>query len=263
MFDLSGRTAFVTGSSQGVGRAIAVALAKAGANLVLHGLAEDGSSTAAIEACRQCGATVDFVAGDLSANDHQKTVSVAERAFELAPQIDLLVNNAGSYFDTPFLEMEPEIFEKTMRLNVFSYFYLTQWFARKWVSNGTRGRVLMVGSINGRLAEDTHVAYDTSKGAIEMLVRSTCVELAPHGIRVNGLAPGLFETPLTAPALKDPAARSWMEMHTPNRSVPGPEVAGGAAVFLLSDAADHVHGQMLLVDGGMSVWQQPSPPVDG
>ena len=260
MFDLSGRTAFVTGSSHGVGRAIAVALARSGANLVLHGLASDERATKSLSACREFDVEAQFVAGDLSSPSHQQTIDIAEQAFELAPQIDLLVNNAGSYFDTPFLEMKPEIFEKTMRLNVFSYFYLTQWFARRWVKDGTRGRVLMIGSINGLLAEETHVAYDTSKGAIEMMVRSLCVELAPNGIRVNGLAPGLFETPLTAPALKDPTARAWMELHTPNRSVPGPEVAGGAAVFLLSDEAEHVHGQMLLVDGGMSVWQQPSPP---
>jgi NAD(P)-dependent dehydrogenase (short-subunit alcohol dehydrogenase family) len=146
-----------------------------------------------------------------------------------------------------------------MRLNVHAYFLLTQFFAQRWVSQSTVGRVLMIGSINGRLAEDTHVAYDTSKGAIEMLVKSTCVALAPHGIRVNGLAPGLFYTPLTAPALDDPKIRAWMEHHTPNGKVPGPEVAADAAVFLLSDVAEHIHGHMLLVDGGMSVWQQPSP----
>ncbi len=117
----------------------------------------------------------------------------------------------------------------------------------------------MIGSINGRLAEPTHAGYDTSKGAVEMMVRTLCVELAPHKIRVNGLAPGLFRTPLTERALSDPHVLKWMQYHTPNGQVPGPEVAGECAAFLLSDAAQHVHGQMLLVDGGMSVWQQPDP----
>jgi NAD(P)-dependent dehydrogenase (short-subunit alcohol dehydrogenase family) len=176
------------------------------------------------------------------------------------PGIDLLVNNAGTYADVPFLEMSVASFERTMRLNVASYFFLTQAFARTWVAQGVAGRVLMIGSINGRLAEPTHAAYDTSKGAVEMMVRSLCVELAPHGIRVNGLAPGLFVTPLTARALSDPRQLAWMRWHTPNGQVPAPDVAGEAAVFLLSDTACHIHGHMLLVDGGMSVWQQPDPP---
>ena len=93
------------------------------------------------------------------------------------------------------------------------------------------------------------------------MVRSLSVSLAPHGIRVNGVAPGLIQTPLTAPALDNDSDRRWMELHTPNGMVPGPESCAGATVFLLSDAAAHIHGQMLLVDGGMSIWQQPDPPV--
>lgn len=258
-FDLSGRTAFITGSSQGIGREIALGLAKANANLVLHGLHDDEHAQDTVAECRKLNPEVQFLAGDLSTSS-QTVLALAERVASLAPDVDLLVNNAGGYFDVPFLEMDFAIFERTMRLNVHAYFLLTQFFARRWVATKTHGRVLMIGSINGRLAEDTHVAYDTSKGAIEMMVKSLCVELAPHGIRVNGLAPGLFYTPLTSPALDDARVRHWMEQHTPNRKVPGPEVAAGAAVFLLSDAAEHIHGQMLLVDGGMSAWQQPSPP---
>lgn len=259
MFDLTGRTALITGSSQGVGRSIALALCRAGAEVLLHGLRDDQQAKEALAACMAIGAKVSFIEGDLSGPGNSDVLAFAERASEVAPGIDILVNNAGGYFDVPFLQMDPAIFEKTMRLNVFSYFLLTQWFAKRWVQQGISGRILMIGSINGRLAERTHVAYDTSKGAVEMMVKSLCVELAPHGIRVNGLAPGLFDTPLTAEGLRDPAARRWMELHTPNGKVPGPEVAGEAAVFLLSDEAEHIHGQMLLVDGGMSAWQQPPP----
>ena len=117
----------------------------------------------------------------------------------------------------------------------------------------------MIGSINGRLAEDIHTAYDISEGAVEMMVKSVAVSLAKHNIRVNGLAPGLFYTPLTAKALDDPRFMHWMQQHTPNGDVPGPEVCGEFAVYLLSDAAKHVCGHMLMVDGGMSVWQQPDP----
>ena len=156
--------------------------------------------------------------------------------------------------------MDHDTFETTIRLNVFSYYFLTQRFCQKWVADKTNGRVLMVGSINAKLAEDVHTAYDTSKGAVESMVKSLCVSLAPMNIRVNGIAPGLFYTPLTAPALDDPEFKNWMEYHTPNKTVPTADVCGEGAVYLVSDAARHVHGHMLMVDGGMSVWQQPDPP---
>ena len=187
--------------------------------------------------------------------------SVVKQARDAAGdnQIDVLVNNAGTYMDQPFLDMDFETFDRTMKLNVYSYFFLSQQFAKYWVDNSIAGRILLIGSINGRLAEPTHAAYDTSKGAIEMMVKSLCVSLAPHNIRVNGLAPGLFNTPLTAGALEDDRLLSWMQHHTPNGEVPGPEVCAEAAVYLLSDAAHHVHGHMMMVDGGMSAWQQPDP----
>jgi NAD(P)-dependent dehydrogenase (short-subunit alcohol dehydrogenase family) len=129
------------------------------------------------------------------------------------------------------------------------------------VADSVEGRVLMTGSINGLLAEPDHVAYDASKGAVAAMVRSLCVALAPRGIRVNAMAPGLVRTPLTGAVLDtDPDVDRWMRLHTPNGRVPDASVCGDTAVFLLSDAAEHIHGQTLLVDGGMSVWQQPDLP---
>ncbi len=264
MISLNGRTVLITGGTQGVGRAIALAMAEAGADLVLHGLAIDAAAEATANDCRAHGVDVRLIAGDLAGPTEAAVTHVFEQAIAERPDIDVLVNNAGSYFEAgiSFLELDYATFERTMRLNVFAYFLLTQRFAQRWVEANVRGRVLLIGSINGRLAEQAHAAYDTSKGAVEMMVKTLCVSLAPHGIRVNGLAPGLFYTPLTAPALDDPAARSWMELHTPNGQVPGPEVCGPGAVYLVSDAAEHVHGHMLLVDGGMSAWQQPDPPAN-
>jgi glucose 1-dehydrogenase len=259
---LNGRHAFVTGSTQGVGLQIAVSLVKSGASVVLHGLSNDDQARLAVEACTSDGIIPGSVFGDLSDPMPAGPLVIAEAAVASDPDIDTLVCNAGTFIDQPFLDLDFAIFDRTMRLNVYSQFVLVQYFARHWVSRGIRGRVLLIGSINGRLSEPVHVAYDTSKGAIEAMVRSLCVSLAPHGIRVNGMAPGLFVTPLTAPALQDPRILRWMELHTPNGIVPGPEVCGDVAVFLLSDAAEHIHGQMLLVDGGMSIWQQPDPPAE-
>jgi glucose 1-dehydrogenase len=262
MSTLKGHRALVTGATQGVGRAIAVALAQAGADIVLHGLRIDAQAEQTHAQCAAAGVQASLVEGDLSSHP----VEAAERLFREAtaamPGIDLLVNNAGVCLDTMhFLEVSADLFERTMRLNVQAPFFLTQQFARDWVERGAKGRVLFTGSINGRLAEPNHAAYDTSKGAVEMMVKTLCVSLAPKGIRVNGMAPGLVRTPLTDGFLSDPKAMAWMQMHTPNGAVPGPDVCGEAAVFLLGDAAWHIHGQMLLVDGGMSAWQQPDVPA--
>ena len=257
--NLEGRTVFVTGSTQGVGRAIAEACAEAGASIVLHGLVDDEAAGQALAAVRRWDPGAELVVGDLIGQQDQQVAAVVQQALQVNGQIDTLVNNAGTFIDQPFLDLDYATFDRTMRLNVYAYFFVTQRFARHWVQQGQAGRVLMVGSINGRLAEPTHAAYDTSKGAVEMMVKTLCVSLAEYGIRVNGLAPGLFETPLTATALGDPVTRNWMQRHTPNGMIPGPEVCGEAAVYLLSDAARHVTGHMLLVDGGMSAWQQPDP----
>ena len=261
MLNLRGHRALVTGATQGVGRAIAIALARSGADIVLHGLRHDTQADETRAHCAAAGVDVVVVEGDLASRPVEATERLFRDATAAMPGIDLLVNNAGTCLDTThFLDVSADVFERTMRLNVHAPFFLTQQFARRWVETGTQGRVLFTGSINGRLAESNHAAYDTSKGAVETMVKTLCVSLAPKGIRVNGMAPGLVRTPLTEAFLSDPKAMAWMQMHTPNGAVPGPDVCGEAAAFLLSDAAWHIHGQMLLVDGGMSAWQQPDPP---
>jgi NAD(P)-dependent dehydrogenase (short-subunit alcohol dehydrogenase family) len=148
-----------------------------------------------------------------------------------------------------------------MHLNVKVGFFLAQAFAKHWVERHIQGRLLFTGSINGLLAEADHSVYDTSKGALAAMVRSLCVALAPLRIRVNAIAPGLVRTPLTNQILSnDPAALEWMALHTPNGQVPEAHVCGPLAAFLVSDLAEHIHGQTIYIDGGMSAWQQPDIP---
>lgn len=260
MIDLKGRTALVTGGTMGVGNAIAKSLATAGANVVLHGLVDDAPARESVETVCELGVDCQLVTADLAGPTEAAVAELFEAANLASNEIDILVSNAGTYREPDFLEIDYQTFERTMRLNVASHFFLIQKFARRWVEQGTDGRVLLTGSINGRLAEQTHAAYDTSKGAVEAMVRTLCVSLAPRGIRVNGMAPGLVRTPLTAAALDGSGVSEWMKLHTPNQLVPGPEVCGPMAAFLVSDLASHIHGQMVLVDGGMSAWQQPDPP---
>lgn len=263
---LEGRAALITGGTQGVGAAIAESLARAGCDLILHGLEPDEQSQHTAETCKSHGVSVECVFQDLSISSEQCVADLVVQVDNVqqqwtAGQVDILVNNAGTYCDLPFLKMSSALLEKTMRLNVYSGYFLTQYFAKRWIANGVSGRVLFTGSINGLLSEADHTAYDASKGAVHALVRSLCVALAPHGIRVNGMAPGLVMTPLTSPVLQQGSdSLAWMQLHTPNGQVPQARVCGPAAVFLLSDEAEHIHGQMLLVDGGMSAWQQPELP---
>lgn len=261
MIDLKGRTALVTGGTMGVGQAIARSLAQAGSDIVLHGLTDDATAQQAVDAVRELGVNCQLVTADLAAPTEEAVESLFEAACDASRDIDILISNAGTYHEPDFLEIDFATFDRTMRLNVYSHFFLIQRFARHWVEQGTEGRVLLTGSINGRLAEQNHAAYDTSKGAVEAMVRTLCVSLAPRGIRVNGMAPGLVRTPLTAEALDGAGMTDWMKLHTPNQQVPGPEVCGPTAAFLVSDLAPHIHGQMVLVDGGMSAWQQPDPPA--
>ena len=265
-FSLSGRCILITGGTQGVGGAIAIACAQAGANLVLQGFRDDAHAKQTVARCREFGARVDTLFLDLIPNPATESASTIardlfEKSIVIEPGIDTLVNNVGTYMDGDFLELTDEIFYKTFQLNVASGLFLTKCFARHWIQHQVLGRILFTGSINGLLAEPQHVAYDASKGAVAAMVRSLCTELAPQGIRVNSMAPGLVVTPLTGILDSDQNLRDWMELHTPNRQVPKASVCGPVAVFLLSDAAEHIHGQTLYVDGGMSAWQQPGPPT--
>ncbi len=261
-FRLTGRRAVITGGTQGVGGGIAKAIAAAGADVVLVGLREDDRAHATLQACRDLNQKAELVLCDLARPPHLYLESLLEKIDEKLPNVDLLVNNAGIYNDTTYLEMDWKRYEITMNLNVASGFFLTQALARRWAQAGTSGRVLFTGSINGFLAEPNHVAYDTSKGAVASMVRSLCVSLAPLGIRVNSMAPGLVRTPLTDVLNHDKQLDGWMKLHTPNGEVPEADVCAETAVFLLSDAARHIHGQTILVDGGMSAWQQPDPPKE-
>lgn len=253
MIDLKGHHALVTGSSSGVGRAIALAFAEAGADVVVHGVGKD--ELGVVEACRRFGVKSEWVEEDLTKLDGVEKLFAA--ANSVMPGIDILANNAGWFRDMAFTQMTAERFEQTFALNVRAPYFLTQRFAQAWIKNKVRGRVLMTGSINGRLAEEGSTAYDTSKGAIEMMVKTLAVALAKDGIRVNGVAPGLVRTAATAWLDQRIEAAKWMALHTPNGQVPDAAVCGPAAVYLCSDAAEHVTGQMLLVDGGMGAWQQP------
>lgn len=245
-FSLAPSAALVTGSSQGIGHAIALGLREAGAGVVFHGRHPRPPSLPADAA---------YVAGDLFAEDTPGALVTA--AFREKPALDLLVSNAGSFFDLPFLEMGTAQWEKTINLNVRSTYFVVQAFARELIARKRSGATVIIASTNGLQSEPDSTAYDTSKGALVMMTRSLAHSLAPHRIRVNGVAPGLIHTPLTAGWLdgKRPETRRLYEKKILLGRIGEPADCAGATVFLLSPAASYITGQVLVVDGGLTVGQ--------
>ena len=239
-FSLEGHAAFVTGSSQGIGAAIADGLEACGAAVVRHGL-QDGTGA--------------YLKADLS--DLSDQSELVKRAFALQPGLDTLVLNAGSFFDTPVLDMTAAEWDKTVALNLRATFFLAQAFARKRVELGGGGSIVIVSSTNGFQAEADSVAYDTSKGGLVMMTRSLAVSLAPHGIRVNGIAPGLIRTPLTQQWM-EPRAHDLLKHYERKillGKVGAPADCAGAVAFLCSPAASYITGEIITIDGGLTCTQ--------
>ena len=245
-FSLATSAALVTGSTQGIGHGIALGLRAAGAAVVFHGLGDRPASVPA---------EASFVPGDLLKAEAPS--AIVDAAFAAQPTLDLLVCNAGSFFDLPFLSMGAAEWDKTMNLNVRATYFVAQAFARALVARQRPGAMLIVSSTNGFQSEPDSTAYDTSKGALVMLTRSLAHSLAPHRIRVNGIAPGLIHTPLTNGWLtgKQPETRRQYEKKILLGRIGEPSDCAGAAVFLLSAAAAYITGQVIVVDGGLTVGQ--------
>jgi NAD(P)-dependent dehydrogenase (short-subunit alcohol dehydrogenase family) len=247
-FSLRGHAALITGSSRGIGAGIARAFAAAGAEMVLHGLDESPSDSAL--------RSYPYLREDLLADGG--TDQLLKDSFAANPGLDLLVCNVGSYFDAPFLEMTGELWDKTMRLNVESAYFLAQGFAKRLVSLRRPGAIVITSSTNGFQPEFDSTAYDTSKGALVMMTRSMALSLAEHGIRVNGLAPGFIETPMTSQSLSRVGGlKAALEMKIALGRIGQPSDCGGAVVFLCSAAASYITGQILVVDGGLTLGQLP------
>jgi NAD(P)-dependent dehydrogenase (short-subunit alcohol dehydrogenase family) len=245
-FSLEGHTALVTGSSQGIGHAIALALTEAGARVVFHGLQPRPA---------EIPAEASYVQVDLLEPDG--TRRLVEEALRFEPNLDILICNAGSFFDQPVLEMDESRWEKTMNLNLRAPFLCAQAFARHRQAKGGGGNIVIVSSTNGFQGEADSVAYDISKGGLVMMTRSLAVSLAPHGVRVNGIAPGLIRTPLTETWL-EPRAHDLLK-HYEKKILLGrvglPEDCAGAVAFLCSPAASYITGEIIVIDGGLTVSQ--------
>lgn len=242
-FSLAGDVALVTGSSQNIGLAIARELEAVGARVIYHG--KDASRP------EVPGDRV-YLAEDLLARDGP--ANLVRAAFTAEPGLNLLVCNAGGYFDVPFLEMDAVRWDATMNLNVRATYFIAQAFTRELVARGRPGAIVTTCSTNGLQPEDDCTAYDTSKGALVMLTRTLAQSLARYQIRVNGIAPGVIRTSLNDWMLDPPRTRHYEKKILLGR-LGQPEECAGAVAFLLSPAARYITGQILVIDGGLTVGQ--------
>jgi gluconate 5-dehydrogenase len=248
LFDLTGRRALVTGSSQGIGLALARGLAEAGAAVVLNGR-DAGKLDAAAAALRAEGHDVATLPFD--ATDHAAARAAVDGFEARVGAIDILVNNAGMQHRTPLEEFPAEAFERLMRTNVSSVFNVGQACARHMIARGA-GRIINIASVQTALARPGIAPYTATKGAVANLTKGMATDWARHGLNCNAIAPGYFDTPLNAALVADPAFSAWLEKRTPAGRWGRVEELVGACVFLASDAATFVNGHTLFVDGGIT-----------
>jgi len=247
LFDLTGRTALVTGSGQGLGHAIARGLSQAGAAIVLNGR-DQNKLAAAADALRAEGARVATAAFDVT-DGAASAREVARIEAEFAP-LDILVNNAGIQRRAPLAEMTEAQWREVLDTNLTSAFLVARAIAPRMIARGA-GKIINICSVISEVARPTIGNYAAAKGGLKMLTKSMAIEWAKHGLQCNGIAPGYMVTELNRSLMANAEFNQWICGRTPAGRWGKPEELVGAAVFLSSRASDFVNGQMLAVDGGL------------
>ena len=249
-FDLTGRKAFVTGASRGIGQAIAVALAQAGADLALVARGEEGLAATAKQ-ITDCGREAHIIAADVTRQDSvEDAIAAAIRALG---HVDIVVNNAGgSNFAVPFLDLRLAGWDKLIRLNLDSAMYVCHAIGDHLVGRG-KGSVINVASVAGLIGSPFLAPYGAAKAGLISLTKTLAVEWAARGVRVNALCPGWTATDLNRNLWDDDTAGKATVATVPMQRWGRAEEMTGPAVFLASDASSYMTGQVLVVDGGQTV----------
>jgi gluconate 5-dehydrogenase len=247
LFNLSGKAALITGSARGIGYAVAEALARAGARVILNSRSPEPLAAAAVR-LRGAGATVDTCVFDVC--DPAAVEAAVDHVEAAIAPIDILVNNAGMQRRAPLEQFKHEDWRELMATNLDSVYYVSRAVALHMIPRG-RGKIINIGSIQCELARPGIAPYTASKGAIKNLTKGMCADWARHGLQINAIGPGYFDTPLNKALIEDPLFDDWLRKRTPAGRWGRLEDLHGAAVFLASGASDFVNGQTLYVDGGI------------
>jgi len=249
LFEISGRTALVTGSTRGLGRTLARGIAEAGCRIVVHGRNVERSRAVAREIEDQCGVESMAVAFDVTVPD-EVAAGVDQIESRWGP-LDILVNNVGIQRRASFPEFKLGDWNDLIASNLTSAFLVSQRVVRGMLERHN-GKIVNVGSVQCQLARPGITPYAATKGGIAMLTRGMCADLAGSGIQVNALAPGYFVTDMTQSLVDDADFSAWIEARTPARRWGRPEDLVGTLRFLVSDASVFVNGQIIYVDGGIT-----------
>src|SRR6516164_5377380 len=244
--DLSPRTALVTGGSRGIGRAVAELLARAGARVAINYVRDEAAANAAVRDIRAAGGEAMALAGDVSRPEEAR--QLVRDVVSAWHRLDILVNNAGIWDEDPAGEGRLDVWDRTYAINQRGAFLVTD--AAVPHIEKTNGSIVFVSSTAGQRGEARHSAYAASKGALISYTKSLAEELGPRGVRVNCVAPGWVDTDMTAGTLGAPARRSEIEREIPVGRVASPADIAGPILFLVSDLARHVQGEIVNVNGG-------------
>ena len=256
---LLGQKAIVTGASSGIGRAVALALADAGADVVVNYASGEAKAQAVVEGIRSKGCSALAVRADVS--DEIQVLDLFERTLDTFGTVDILVNNAGLQQDAPLHEMTLAQWNRVIGINLTGQFLCSREAVREFRRRGVRpevscaaGKILCISSVHEVIPWAGHVNYAASKGGVMLMMKSIAQEVAPFRIRVNSICPGAIRTPINMEAWDTPQAYQELMKLIPYKRIGEADEIGRAAVWLASDYADYVHGISLFVDGGMTLY---------
>jgi glucose 1-dehydrogenase len=256
---LSGQKAIVTGANSGIGRAVALALGDAGADVVVNYVSREEEAGKVVEAIRQCGAKAYAHRADVS--NEAEVQAMFARAVDNFGAVDIVVNNAGLQKDAPFDELTLAAWDLVMNVNLKGQFLCSREAVRQFKRQGVRkeisasaGKILCISSVHDVIPWAGHVNYAASKGGVMMMMKSIAQEVAPHRIRVNSISPGAIRTPINVEAWNTAEAYNALMRLIPYKRIGEPAEIGRAAVWLASDNSDYVNGATLYVDGGMTLY---------
>jgi len=247
LFSLTGRTALVTGASRGIGLSLAEAFGQAGAHVIINGRSQ-ASLELAVGRLDGLGLSCGISVFDVTSSSE---VNAAVNAIETSVgPVDILVNNAGIQRRAPLESFDDNDWRELMATNLDGVYHVSKAVARHMIARG-RGKIINIGSVQCELARPGIAPYTASKGAVKNLTKGMCADWAGHGIQINALAPGYFDTPLNKALVENPEFDGWLRKRTPAGRWGKLEDLHGAAIFLASSASDFVNGQTIYVDGGI------------